>query len=159
MYEYADGAILEFATRGGFTNDEAGVRIGNIFYGTKGWLWIEEAGKTWQSYFGPKNEKGPGAELPASSNPDATGLTTIEYPHYQNSIDAIRADNPKLLACDITEGHLSSTLPHLANISYRVGRALVFDGAKERFVNDADADRLLTRESYRKGFDIPKSFT
>ena len=55
-YEYADGAIMEFATRGGFTNDEAGVRIGNIFYGTKGWLWIEEAGKSWQSYFGPKNE-------------------------------------------------------------------------------------------------------
>ena len=59
------------------------------------------------------------------NNPEATGLTTIEYPHYQNFIDAIRADNPKLLACDITEGHLSSALPHLANISYRVGRALV----------------------------------
>jgi hypothetical protein len=54
---------------------------------------------------------------------------------------------------------LSSTLPHLANISYRVGRALVFDGAKETFVNDKEADRLLTRESYRKGFEIPKSFT
>ena len=73
--------------------------------------------------------------------------------------NVIRADNPKLLACDITEGHLSSTLPHLANISYRVGRALVFDGAKETFVNDKEADRLLTRESYRKGFEIPKSFT
>jgi predicted dehydrogenase len=159
MYEYADGLVMEFATRGGFTNDEAGVRIGNIFYGTKGWLWIEEAGKTWQSYFGPKNEKGPGTERPAGEKVEATGLTTTESPHYQNFIDAIRADNPKLLACDITEGHLSSTLPHLANISYRVGRALVFDGAKETFVNDKEADRLLTRESYRKGFEIPKSFT
>jgi predicted dehydrogenase len=159
MYEYADGLVMEFATRGGFTNDEAGVRIGNIFYGTKGWLWIEEAGKTWQSYFGPKNEKGPGTERPAGEKVEATGLTTTESPHYQNFIDAIRADNPKLLACDITEGHLSSTLPHLANISYRVGRALVFDGAKETFVNDKEADRLLTRDSYRKGFEIPKSFT
>jgi hypothetical protein len=26
-------------------------------------------------------------------------------------------------------------------------------------VNDKDADRLLTRESYRNGFEIPKSFT
>jgi predicted dehydrogenase len=159
MYEYADGLVMEFATRGGFTNDEAGVRIGNIFYGTKGWLWIEEAGRTWQSYFGPKNQKGPGAERPAGEKVESTGLTTTESPHYQNFIDAIRADNPKLLACDITEGHLSSTLPHLANISYRVGRALVFDGAKETFVNDKEADRLLTRESYRKGFEIPKSFT
>ena len=65
----------------------------------------------------------------------------------------------KLLACDITEGHLSSTLPHLANISYRVGRALVFDGAKETFAGDKEADRLLTRESYRKGFELQKSFT
>jgi len=159
MYEYADGLVMEFGTRGGFTNDEGGVRIGNIFYGSKGWLWIEEAGRTWQSYFGPKNEKGPGAERPAGEKAESTGLTTTEAPHYQNFIDAIRADNPKLLACDITEGHLSSTLPHLANISYRVGRALVFDGAKETFVNDKDADRLLTRDSYRKGFEIPKSFT
>src|SRR5207249_1246752 len=37
MYEYADGTVMEFGTRGGFTNDEAGVRIGNLFYGTKGW--------------------------------------------------------------------------------------------------------------------------
>ena len=160
MYEYADGVVMEFATRGGFTNDEAGVRIGNIFYGTKGWLWIEEAGKKWQAYLGPHNEKGPGAQPSSGDRPtEATGLTTIEYPHYQNFIDAIRADNPKLLTCDITEGHLSAALPHLANISYRVGRALVFDGAKERFVNDAEADRLLTRESYRRGFEIPKSFT
>src|SRR5436189_160238 len=44
-FEYADGTILEFGTRGGFTNDEGSVKIGNLFYGTKGWLWIEENGK------------------------------------------------------------------------------------------------------------------
>jgi predicted dehydrogenase len=157
MYEYSDGTIMEFGTRGGFTNDEAGVRIGNLFYGTKGWLWIEESGRNWQSYFGPKNEKGPGSEMPTEKT-EATGLTTIESPHYQNFVDAIRANDPKLLNCDILEGHLSSTLPHLANISYRVGRSVTFDGSKERFVDDKDADRLLTRE-YRRGFEIPKSFT
>jgi hypothetical protein len=54
--------------------------------------------------------------------------------------------------------HLSSSLPHLANISYRVGRALEFNGKTENFVNDKKADRLLTRE-YRKGFEIPKSLS
>jgi hypothetical protein len=49
-------------------------------------------------------------------------------------------------------------LPHLGNISYRVGRALVFDGKSETFVDDKHADHLLTRE-YRKGFELPKSFT
>jgi Oxidoreductase family, C-terminal alpha/beta domain len=63
-----------------------------------------------------------------------------------------------MLACDGLEGHLSSALPHLANISYRVGHSLVFDGKTETFVDDKKADRLLTRE-YRKGFEIPKSFS
>jgi predicted dehydrogenase len=157
-FEYADGTILEFGTRGGFTNDESGVRIGNLFYGTKGWLWIEEAGRTWQSYFGPKNEKGPGAAPPAVTSDPAsqpTGLTTTELPHYQNFIDAIRAGDPKILACGVLEGHLSSSLPHLGNISYRVGRQLQFDGKTETFVNDRAADRLLTRE-YRKGFEVTR---
>ena len=48
--------------------------------------------------------------------------------------------------------------PHLGNISYRVGRALTFDGKSEKFVDDKQADRLLTRE-YRKGFEIPSSFS
>ncbi len=56
------------------------------------------------------------------------------------------------------EGHLSSALPHFANISYRVGHVLVFDGKSERFVDDKKADALLTRE-YRKGFEIPRSFS
>ncbi|HMD33422.1 MAG TPA: Gfo/Idh/MocA family oxidoreductase [Vicinamibacterales bacterium] len=159
-FEYADGRVLEFGTRGGFTNDEAGVRIGNLFYGTKGWLWIEEAGKKWQSYLGPKNEKGPGMDLTeprASSEP--TGLTTTESPHYQNFVDAIRAGDPKVLNCGILDGHLSSALPHLGNIAYRVGRQLAFDGRTEAFVDDKQADRLLMREGgYRKGFEIPASF-
>jgi hypothetical protein len=83
-------------------------------------------------------------------------LTSVEYPHYQNFIDGIRAGDPKILTCDILEGHLSSTLPHLANIAYLMKRTLNFDGATERFVNDAEADPLLTRE-YRKGFEVPRT--
>jgi len=100
-------------------------------------------------------EKGPGADLPEQedSGGDPRVLTSTEYPHYANFVDAIRAGDPKMLACDILEGHLSSTLPHLANIAYRVKRQLNFDGKTERFVNDKAADLLLTRE-YRKGFEI-----
>jgi predicted dehydrogenase len=161
FYEYADGTILEFATRGEHTNDEGGQRIGNLFYGSKGWLWIDETGRRWQSYMGAvgvKNEKGPGADTPPEAGAEPVGLTTTEFPHYQNFIDAIRANDPKKLTCDIMEGHLSSALPHFANISYRVGHSLVFDGKSERFVDDKKADALLTRE-YRKGFEIPKSFS
>jgi predicted dehydrogenase len=159
LYEYADGTILEFATRGEFTNDEGTQRIGNLFYGSKGWIWVDGDGRKWQSYLGPKNEKGPGSDAPdTGSGSDPLVLTSSESPHLQNFIDAIRAGDPKMLACDVLEGHLSSTLPHLANISYRVGRALEFNGTRETFVDDKEADRLLTRE-YRKGFEIPKAFS
>jgi hypothetical protein len=43
----------------------------------------------------------------------------------------------------------------LSNISYRLGRQLTFDGAKEKFVNDAEADALLTRK-YREPFVVPQ---
>jgi predicted dehydrogenase len=154
-FTYADGTLLEFATRGEFTNDEGTQKIGNLFYGTDGWVWIDGDGRKWQSYLGRKDEKGKGSEPSAEggSGSDPNVLTSVEYPHYQNFVDALRANDPKILTCDVLEGHLSSTLPHLANISYRVGRGLTFDGKKERFVDDKEADKLLTRE-YRKGFEI-----
>ena len=151
MFEYADGAILEFGTRGEPTNDEGGQRIGNIFYGTKGWLWTEESGRDVAVVHGTdgrQEREGTGLRRPRPRK--RQGLTTIEFAHYQNFIDAIRANDPKMLACDIMEGHLSSTLPHLANISYRVGHGLTFNGKTETFENDKAADKLLTRE-YPKG--------
>jgi predicted dehydrogenase len=155
LFEYADGTVLEFATRGEATNEEGSVKIGNLFYGSEGWMWVDGDGRKWQSYKGrSKEEKGPGSEAPPSSGgSDPLVLFSIETPHYQNFVDAIRANDPKKLTCDVMEGHLSSTLPHLANISYRVGRQLQFDGKTETFVNDREADKLLTRE-YRKGFEI-----
>lgn len=155
LFRYADGTLLEFATRGQDTNPEGPVEIGNLFYGTKGWLWVDGDGRSWQSYLGKSKEKGPGASLSAEGGgSDPNVLTSIEYPHYQNFVDAIRANDPKILTCDALEGHLSSSLPHLANIAYRVGRGLTFDPEREQFVGDADADRLLTRE-YRRGFELP----
>jgi predicted dehydrogenase len=155
LFQYADGTQLEFGTRGEDTNDEGTQKIGNLFYGSKGWLWIDGDGRSWQSYLGKAEEKGKGAhaEKGEGSGSDPRVLTSTEFPHYQNFIDAIRAGDPKMLACDGLEGHLSSALPHLANISYLVKRQLTFDGKAERFVNDAEADKLLTRE-YRKGFEI-----
>jgi hypothetical protein len=36
----------------------------------------------------------------------------------------------------------------------RVGRKLPIDARTETFIDDKEADRLLTRE-YRKGFEVP----
>jgi predicted dehydrogenase len=156
LFEYEDGRVLEFATRGTVTNAEGPQRIGNLFYGTEGWLYVDGNGREWQSYLGRKEEKGPGGFVPeAAGGSDPQVLTSLETPHYQNFIDAVRAGDPKRLTCDIEEGHLSSTLPHLANIAYRVKRTLRFDGKAERFVGDAEADALLRRD-YRGPFQVPE---
>jgi hypothetical protein len=41
----------------------------------------------------------------------------------------------------------------LANIAYKTGRKLRWDGRQERFIDDAEADRLLTREA-RKPWNL-----
>ncbi len=64
------------------------------------------------------------------------------------------AGKDEMLNSDINEGFYSSALPHLGNISYRLGRELRFMGDYERFVNDHEADTMLTRY-YRKPFVVP----
>ena len=50
-FEYEDGRILQFEVRGLGTNEEGGIRIGDLVYGSKGWMKLssEEEGKC-QSY-------------------------------------------------------------------------------------------------------------
>ena len=155
FFEYEDGAILEFATRGELTNDEGTQRIGNLFYGSNGWLWIDGDGGRWQSYLGPKNEPGPGYTETTKAGSDPLVHTSEELLHYQNFVDAVRAGDAKLLTSGIEEGHLSASLAHLANVAYRVRRQLAFDGGAEKVVGDAEANALLTR-SYRAPFAIPE---
>ncbi len=156
LFKYGDGSVLEFGTRGEDTNDEGSVKIGNLFYGSEGWVWLDGDGRKWQSYRGKKDEKGPGADQPPTegSGGDPNVLTSTEYPHYQNFIDAIRANDRSILTCEILEGHMSAALVHMANVSYLVGHSLEFDGQTETFKNDKEANTLLTRE-YRKGFEVP----
>jgi len=112
--------------------------IGNLYYGSKGFILknVDE----WQAYMGNNQELGP----------KGGGLDN----HYQNYIDAIRANNPKLLTAPIIEGFYTCALVHLANISYRLGRSLNFDPVAQKCINDDEANGMLTRE-YRKPFVVP----
>ncbi len=79
-------------------------------------------------------------------------VTFSDMPHLADFV--ARMKDGKAPACDIEEGHRSSALAHLGNIAARVGRPLKYDGKKEAFIDDADANRLLARKG-RKGFEIP----
>jgi predicted dehydrogenase len=150
-FEYADGKLLEFGVRGLYTNAEGGITVGNLFYGTKGWMQLDDDG--WKTFFGRKNEPGPSMAVRGANPMNLSG--SGDGGHFENFIQAVRARDAKLLNCDIEEGHRSTALCHLANISYRVRREVRFDGQAERFIGDKDADGLLTR-NYRKPFVVPE---
>ena len=155
LFKYRDGKILEFETRGRYTNDESslGIRIGNIFYGTEGYLELD--GDTWKAFRKREKEPFAGSKTSEGKPADPTFLAAPGgTEHFANFLDAIRSGKDETLNCQISEGHMSSSLPLIANISYLLGRQLTFDGAKEKFVNDREADALLTRE-YRKPYIIP----
>ena len=116
-------------------------------------------GSTWKTYMGKNNEKGPSSETgePSADPMNLTGAGGGG--HRENFIFALRKNDRKFQTCDIELGHLSSCLPHLANISYRVGGVqLTFDGKKEKFVGDhaSAANKLLSR-NYRKPYVVPNN--
>jgi hypothetical protein len=75
--------------------------------------------------------------------------------HYANFIRAVRSGNHIDLNCDIREGHMSSVLPLIANIAYRVGDTLQFNGEFEKFIDHHEANLMLTRK-YRHPYIVPE---
>jgi len=159
VFKYKDGTMMEFETRGRYFNREGaiGVGIGNIFYGTDGYLELqtwEKSGGEWQAF--RKREKVPfaGTQIGEGKQLAATLLGPESTDHFSNFITAVRAGKDEMLNSDINEGYYSSALPHLGNISYRLGRELKFMGDYERFANDSEADTMLTRK-YRAPYVVP----
>lgn len=137
-FEY-DDCLLQFEVRGLRTNDEAKVKIGDIFYGTEGILAIDSY-THWQTFLGEKLERGPGGNGAGD--------------HFANFIRAVKSRDAKSLNAPIEDGHLSSAYCHLGNIAYRLGRKLHINPSSESFVNDPEADAILTRD-YRAPFIVP----
>ena len=115
--------------------------VGAIFYGSKGYLtvWSEDYGK-YTSFLGREQKPGP------------TGTDLGN--HFANFIDVVRSRKLRDLNAPVEEGAISTTLVHLANISYRLGRTLHFDAATYSCTGDPEANRMF-RRTYRKPFVVP----
>lgn len=122
--------IIEFEVRPWHTNLENGAGVGNIFYGSEGYLVVYNY-ERYESFIGKSRKAGP------SRNEGGD--------HYANFIKAVRAHDKSILNAPVETAHLASGLAHLGNIAYRTGRTLNFDPAKEKFINDDEANALLTR--------------
>jgi predicted dehydrogenase len=72
-----------------------------------------------------------------------------EAEHLTNFLNAIRTGEK--LNCPVEEGHKSTLLAHLANISYRTGQTLEVDPATGHIQNNAEAEKLWSC-NYRPGW-------
>jgi predicted dehydrogenase len=145
-YEYEDGRIIQNEFRGLYTNPEGVERHnGTFLYGEDGWMALN--GGSFKTYFGKNNEPGP--SMSDDDLPDEEKTNG-----WENFVDCVRSRKMEDLDCEVAEGHLSASIGHLGNIAYRAGRKLEFDPATEKFVNDPEADKLLTRD-YRAPYLMP----
>ncbi|MFC1497216.1 Gfo/Idh/MocA family protein [Verrucomicrobiota bacterium] len=63
--------------------------------------------------------------------------------HGKNFIEAIRQNKRELLNCDIEIGHLSTTMCHQANISYRIGQSATQEEVRANMNTHEDAANTL----------------
>jgi predicted dehydrogenase len=136
--------FLVFEVRHWMSNHEAGLgegkkdpnTIGNMFYGSKGYMVV---GGGYKTFLGREQEPGPARS--GGGN------------HFENFLNAMRSRKPSDLNAEIEEGAMSTVLVHLANISYRLGRTLKFDAKTQTCIGDSEANRMLTRK-YREPFVV-----
>jgi len=123
-YKYAQGVTM--------TRDRFDEGYGVLFSGTEGKIEVNRSYiRTWperlaREVIGPEEIR-----LYRSSN------------HYADWLTAIRTRSKPI--CDVDIGRHSVIVCHLGNIAYQLGRKLQWDPVKERFINDPEANRLLSR--------------
>lgn len=92
-----------------------------------------------------------GYEMIAEERPEKGQDTTAL--HMENFLSACRSRKSTDLNDPLSNAYLSASLCHLANISYRTGHKLNLE-AGPKFTGDPAANRLLTRDVYRKPYVV-----
>ena len=134
---YANGVLLklEGANRG--MED-----LGAIFVGEKGRIEILRGDYTAD----PR-------ELRSNAPPINPQDPKESSPHIENFFECIRTR--RMPNADAETGHRATTLCHLVNICRVVQRRLQWDPQAEKFVGDAETNKLLSRPR-RKGYELPE---
>jgi len=140
-FQYDDGKMLIFEVRGRQTNKECNINIGNMFYGSKGYMTIHKGG--YETVI--NGEPGPKFEMKEPNN-------RMNFPNFYETVRNRKLDD---LYAPMSIGANSAIHVHLANISYRTGRMLQFNPKTQRVNNDAGANAMITRR-YRAPYVVPK---
>jgi predicted dehydrogenase len=134
--------LLRFSNRFANAHTPDNHMYGMQFYGTEGTLFIDRNGYTlW-----PEATQVGGESIASSATIKSDG-SPQHYPHVLNFLDCLRTRQKP--ASDVETTHRATSACILANISYKLGRKLHWDGQREKFIDDPEADKLLTKD-YRK---------
>ena len=114
----------------------------------------------WQ-FFGRRAHESQALAWPRVNCPDpeqapGPGSTSTFGDTFASFVNAVRSRKREDLTAEVEEGAISTTLVHLANISYRVGRTVHFDPKTYTCIGDSEANALFTRPQYRAPFVVPK---
>ncbi|MCW5979991.1 MAG: Gfo/Idh/MocA family oxidoreductase [Bryobacteraceae bacterium] len=171
LFKYADGTHVDLEMTTLYSPPFGGVQMGEFFYTPQGYVSSAENWSTVLGHFVPQTRP----DLPSGVSERAVNLSfpKISYEkgpaipdldpeakdedanHFENFIRCVRSRKREDLNCEVEDGHLSTSLCHLANIAYRTGRKLKFDPATETFPGDEEANRYLTR-AYRAPYTLPE---
>lgn len=148
-FDYGDAEMV-FEVRGLPSNTEGDMQpggtdvVGNLFYGENGHMVVDGGG--FRTFLGHKRE--PGESMKAVSGADRS------VAHFADFVDAIKTRKHTDLNSDVESGAESAVLFQMANISYRLKRALKFDPKTQSFIGDEEANRMKTRNPYRAPYIV-----
>lgn len=127
--EFANGVLINF-TDG--KRNPLGVR----FDGTDGWVFVKE------EHLGGKVDAHPKELLRKEIGPDEVHLPVSNH-HQQNFLDCVKSRSQPVAPVEVAVR--SDTLCQLSDIAMRLGRKLRWNPDEEKFVNDEQANRMLSR--------------
>jgi len=119
-------------------------RLGYYFHGVNGTVY----GNYGKHEVVPEGDRMKGLEPPEKSIPPSPG-------HEREWLDCLRTR--KEPSCGVTYHHTVNVANMLANLSYKLGRAIQFDPATEQIVGDEEAARAAKPE-YRDPWKFPEQY-
>ena len=124
-YTYANGIKLICA-------DDKKNKPGVLFEGTEGWVYVDRG----------KLDADPKSLLTSTVKPDEIHLYESNN-HKANFLECIKSRAETIAPVEV--GHRSCTVCLLGEIAMQLGRKLKWDPQQERFTNDDEANRMISR--------------
>jgi predicted dehydrogenase len=113
---------------------------GTAFEGSEGWVLVDRGAiRTSPERLVEEKFEGKDVRLPVSSN------------HARNFLDAVGSRKPAI--CPIEDAVQADILCHLSDLAVRMRRKLRWEGAREQFAGDVEANRALELRPVRSGWD------